>query len=109
MDVLRMVASLVLVFGLLGGLLWMLRRMQTLRPNGQTRQLQVIESISLGPRQKVALLRVGEREVLVGISPAQLTALGEWPLGQLGAASLQDAAAPAAAPKKFSLEPSDAP
>jgi flagellar biogenesis protein FliO len=54
--------------------------MQTgVRPNGMPRQLQVIEAVSVGPRQKVALVRVGSREVLVGISPAQITALGNWP------------------------------
>ncbi len=100
MDVLRMVGSLVLVFGLLGGLLWFLRRMQTLRPGGLARQMQVIESISVGPRQKVALLRVGEREVLVGISPAQITPLGQWPAAPVPTP---------AAPVKFSLEPDDAP
>ena len=79
-DMLRFAGSLILVLCLLGGLLWALKRMQTgVRPNGMPRQLQVIEAVSVGPRQKVALVRVGSREVLVGISPAQITALGNWP------------------------------
>ena len=79
-DMLRFAGSLILVLCLLGGLLWALKRMQTgVRPNGTPRQLQVIEAVSVGPRQKVALVRVGKREVLVGISPAQITALGNWP------------------------------
>jgi flagellar protein FliO/FliZ len=41
--------------------------------------LHVIEAVSVGPRQKIALVRVGNREVLVGVSPTQLTALGSWP------------------------------
>ena len=80
MDMLRYAGSMVLVLSLLGGLLWALKRMQTgVRPGGSIKQLQVIEAVSVGPRQKVALVRVGNREVLVGISPAQLTALGSWP------------------------------
>ena len=77
---LRFAGSLILVLCLLGGLLWALKRMQTgVRPGGGPKQLQVIEAVSVGPRQKVALVRVGNREVLVGISPAQITALGNWP------------------------------
>jgi flagellar protein FliO/FliZ len=80
MDMLRFAASLVLVLCLLGGLLWALKRMQSgVRASGGVRQLQVIEAVSVGPRQKIALVRVGGREVLVGVSPTQLTALGSWP------------------------------
>jgi flagellar protein FliO/FliZ len=80
MDMLRFAGSLLLVLGLLGGLLWGLKRMQSgIRPSGGERQLQVIEAVSVGPRQKIALVRVGSREVLVGVSPSQLTALGSWP------------------------------
>ena len=80
MDMLRYAGSMVLVLSLLGGLLWALKRMQTgVRAGGGIKQLQVIEAVSVGPRQKVALVRVGKREVLVGISPAQITALGHWP------------------------------
>lgn len=80
MDMLRFAGSLLLVLGLLGGLLWGLKRMQSgVRLSGGERQLQVIEAVSVGPRQKIALVRIGSREVLVGVSPTQLTALGSWP------------------------------
>lgn len=81
MDMLRFMGSLLLVLALLGGLLWGLKRLQAgaLRPGGAARQLQIIEAVSVGPRQKIALVRVGNREVLVGVSPAQITALGQWP------------------------------
>jgi flagellar protein FliO/FliZ len=80
MDMLRFAGSLVLVVGLLGGLLWGLKRLQSgVRPGGGVRLLQVLEAVSVGPRQKIALVRVGGRDVLVGVSPTQLTALGSWP------------------------------
>jgi flagellar protein FliO/FliZ len=80
MDMLRFAGSLLLVLGLLGGLLWGLKRMQAgVNLSGGVRQLQVIEAVSVGPRQKIVLVRVGGREVLVGVSPTQLTALGTWP------------------------------
>jgi len=75
----RVGASMVLVFGLLGAMLWTLKRMKTLqiRHKGEPK-LQVLETLTVGPRQKIALLQVGNRQVLVGMSPSQFTALGSW-------------------------------
>ena len=77
-DWLRVSGSFVLVLLLLGGMLWLLRRMKDMqvRHNGPA-LLEVRETIHVGPRQKVALLRVGNKYVLVGIGPQQLVALGE--------------------------------
>ena len=81
-DVFRMLGSLALVIALLVALLWALRTLQG-KMNGHNagRRLQIIESLSVGPRQKVALIRVGEREVLIGISPTQINGIASWPDG----------------------------
>ncbi len=80
MEFLRVFGSLVLVFGLLGGLLWGLKRLQLrIQPGQAGRRLQVLETAGVGPRQKLALVRVGSHEVLVGISPGHMSALGQWP------------------------------
>ncbi len=80
MEFLRIFASLVLVFGLLGALLWGLKRLQLrVQPGQGGRRLEVVESLGLGARQKLALVRVGEHEVLLGISPGQIASLGQWP------------------------------
>jgi flagellar biogenesis protein FliO len=78
-DWLRFTGSFLLVLLLLGGMLWMLRRMKA----AQVRQhgpalLELRETLHVGPRQKIALLRVGDKHVLVGISGQQFTALGQW-------------------------------
>ena len=76
MDMLRFAGSLVLVLGLLGGLLWGLKRMQSgVRLSGGLRQLQVIDSVSVGPRQKIMLIRLDEREILVGVTAQHMTVL----------------------------------
>ena len=79
-DLFRMIGSFALVLAIMAGLLWALRKLQS-RMNSQHpgRRMQVIESLSVGPRQKFALLRVGEHEVLVGITPTQMTSLAQWP------------------------------
>jgi flagellar biosynthetic protein FliO len=81
-DLFRMLGSFALVLALMAALLWVLRKLQS-RLNSQNsgRRLNVIESLSIGPRQKFALLRVGQHEVLVGITSTQMTALAHWPEG----------------------------
>ena len=95
METLRIIGSLILVFGLMGALLWGLRRMQMkMGPAMPGRRLQVVESVGVGPRQRIALVRVDGYEVLVGLSPGQMTALGQWPVTPAD----DDGAAPAAEP-----------
>ena len=79
-DLFRMLGSFALVLALMAALLWALRKLQTrMGAQGTGRRMQIIESLSVGPRQKFALLRVGEHEVLVGITPTQMTSLAQWP------------------------------
>ena len=78
-DWLRVSASMLLVLGLLAALLWMLKRMKGLQIQHKgPPMLQVLETISVGPRQKMALVRVGAHQVLVGMTANQFTALGQW-------------------------------
>ena len=80
LDMLRFAGSVAIVLLLLGAMLWILRRMKSVQQaQGGARRLQLLETISLGPRQKIALLRVGGQQVLVGITASQFTALGTWP------------------------------
>ena len=85
-DLFRMLGSLALVVALMLALLWGLRQLQSkINSQNSGRRLQIIESLSVGARQKVALIRVGEREVLIGISPTQINGIASWPDGHLQA------------------------
>lgn len=81
-DWLQYVLSFALVIGLLLAVLWGLRKMQNgnsfLRKN--TQRLQTIESLSIGPRQKIVLIQVDGQDVLVGVTAHQMTALSPWPV-----------------------------
>lgn len=80
MDVLRMVGSMVVVIALLLAVLWGLKRIQNQMITAQHHgRMQVLESQSIGTRQKIALVRIGEHEVLLGITPTHINALGQWP------------------------------
>lgn len=78
-GVVQYLLSFALVVGLLLGLLWALKRLQ-LSPTFSRRdqRLRVVETLSLGARSKIALVRCDGREMLVGITPAQITPLGSW-------------------------------
>jgi flagellar protein FliO/FliZ len=93
-DWLQYLFSFVFVIGLLLALLWMLRKLQ----NGQgfrkhTQRLQTLETLSVGTRQKIMLIRVDDREILVGVSAQNMTVLSPWPDNQNDPAQRSDLAA----------------
>lgn len=71
---LRMVLSLGAVLALVLGLAWGAQR---LRAGGRlkTGMIEIVSGVSLGAREKVVLLRVGQEQVLVGVSPSGMRAL----------------------------------
>ena len=85
-DLFRMLGSLALVVALMLAMLWGLRQLQSkINSQNSGRRLQIIETLSVGTRQKVALICVGEREVLIGVSPTQINGIASWPNGDLPA------------------------
>jgi flagellar protein FliO/FliZ len=70
----RMIVSLGAVLALVGGLAWVAQR---LRAGGRIKSglIEIVSGVSLGAREKVVLLRVGQEQVLVGVSPAGMRAL----------------------------------
>lgn len=78
-DWLRYGLSIAVVLILLIGLLWILKRLKSMHgiSNGE-KQLRIVETINIGARQKISLIQVGSRHVLVGISANQFTSLATW-------------------------------
>ena len=88
-DALQYLLSFALVIGLLLATLWGLRKMQNgspfMRKNSQ--RLHSIETLSIGPRQKVVLIQVDGQDVLIGVTAHQMTALTAWPSASASSAS----------------------
>jgi flagellar protein FliO/FliZ len=78
-DLLGLASSFLLVIGLLAVLLFALKRMQGLSGGlSNVRQIKHLETMPAGARQKIVLLRVKDREILVGISAGAMVTLAEW-------------------------------
>jgi Flagellar biosynthesis protein, FliO len=82
MDVLRQVFSVLLVFSLLGAVLWLLRRggrisfrgftvpgVAMTRVQGDTRSMVAVERLALTPQHMLHRVRINGREVLVATHP----------------------------------------
>ena len=81
LDWVSMISSFLLVIGLLAVVLNLLKRFQ---PGGLAtgRQIQLLESLGTGARQKVVLVRVRDKDLLLGVSVNQINTLAEWPASE---------------------------
>jgi flagellar protein FliO/FliZ len=89
----QLTLSLLAIVALILAISWVLKRTRLAGPRGRG-QISVVDEITLGPRERVVLLRVGDSQVLVGIAAAGI--VGLTPLGT--PIVLQQPAAPAGAP-----------
>jgi flagellar biogenesis protein FliO len=87
MELLRQLAAIGLVFGLLAAALWALRRRGFVPRAGIRRtrkaagRLQAIERLALSPQHTLHLVRVANRALLIGAHSSGCTLLESMPLG----------------------------
>ena len=91
MEQLQGIFSALAVLMLLGGALFFLRnkgmarfQMPNVRGASTTRKLQSIERLALSAQHSMHLVRVGDREVLVVISPSGCSLVDGETLGNIG-------------------------
>ena len=80
-DWLQYLFSFIFVIGLLLALLWTLRKLQggSSLLGKNTQRMQTLETLSVGTRQKIMLIRVDDREILIGVTAQQMSVLAPWP------------------------------
>ena len=71
----QLVFGLLLVLGLIFFLAWLLRRVQQAGPAGKGQVIEIVGSRALGPRDRLMLVQVGNEQILLGLSPGNITAL----------------------------------
>jgi flagellar biogenesis protein FliO len=81
MQLTEQIGMVLLVFALLGGLLWFAKRRGLAsfpigpRRGGNSRRLEVLERVRLSPQHALHLVRVAERTVLIATAPTSCTLL----------------------------------
>ena len=76
-DLLQMIFSFSLVIGALVLMLWAMKRWQPKLAAGRG-GLSVKAALSLGGRDRLIVIQAGERELLLGVSPGNITLLGDY-------------------------------
>ena len=77
-SIVTMIFGLVIVLAAFYGLLHVLKRLQTQGASGQAK-LNVIGAVSVGPRERVVLVEIGERVLVLGVAPGHVGTLDRLP------------------------------
>ncbi len=75
-DVLQWMSALLLVLAVFGAVVWLLRKSGGLALINN-RQLAIVAGLSLGMREKLVLVKVGEKQLLLGVTAGRIDKLLE--------------------------------
>lgn len=73
-SLMQLTLSLIAIVALILAISWALKRLKMAGPRGSG-QIAVVDELTLSPRDRIVLIRVGESQVLVGIGAAGLVPL----------------------------------
>lgn len=93
-GLLQVFVGLVAVLGLIAATAWMAKRFGVAR-GGSSALLNVVASASVGTRERVVVLEIGESWLVVGVGPGNVNPIATLPRGET------PPAAPAALPTQF--------
>ena len=75
---LSMIASFVLVIGLLVATLFALKKINPAISGSSRARMRILEVKNLGARQKLLLVSVNGEQILIGLTPQGMSRLGGW-------------------------------
>ncbi|MDH5444607.1 MAG: flagellar biosynthetic protein FliO [Gammaproteobacteria bacterium] len=73
-DFLQMFFGLLLVLGIIFGMAWFIRRMGSFQQVSHG-ALRILGGVSLGQRERIVLVQVGDKQLLIGLAPGQIRTL----------------------------------
>ncbi len=85
-GLLQVFIGLVAVLGLIAATAWMAKRLGVARA-GSSALLNVVGSASVGARERVVVVEIGESWLVVGVGPGNVNALATLPRGEAPAAA----------------------
>jgi len=71
---LKLMLVLGLILLLIFGMAWLMKRMQ-LAQNSANSLIRIVSAISVGQRDRIALIQVGDEQILVGLTPGRIEKL----------------------------------
>jgi flagellar protein FliO/FliZ len=77
-SLLQTVFSLIVVLAVLVGLAWLLKRYGPKNINGNA-NVKLVGALSVGARERILVVEVGEQWIVVGASPGRMNALATMP------------------------------
>ncbi|RRJ84987.1 flagellar biosynthetic protein FliO [Aestuariirhabdus litorea] len=73
-SLMQVAGGLLLVVGLIFLISWLLRRVNGINA-GHGGKMKVLAGIALGPRDRLVLVQVGDKQILLGASPGRINCL----------------------------------
>ena len=70
----QLTLSLMVIVALIFAISWVLKRFKVALPRGSA-DMSILDQVSVGPRERIALVRVGDAQVLVGIGAGGIVPL----------------------------------
>lgn len=83
MNIYQNLGALVLVLGLIFGLAWAMKKFGFSQALTGNPFLKTLAIMSLGPREKIALVEIGETWLVLGITPHAISTLHSMPKGSM--------------------------
>lgn len=85
-SLLAVLIALALVIALAWGSLYLIKKVQDRQLGvredlAEQRRMQFIRAMPLGQRERIVLVEVGDKELLLGVTTQMITTLAEWPSG----------------------------
>jgi flagellar protein FliO/FliZ len=71
----KVAAFLVLILALIFGLAWLVNKTRAGHMTGNGKQLQMLAVLPLGTKEKIAIIQAGDQQLVIGITPQQITTL----------------------------------
>jgi len=87
-SLLQVLVGLVVVLALMGGAAWTLKRMG-MAGTGSNSVARVVGGVSVGNRERVVVVEVGEQWIVVGVAPGRVNALSTMPRQETAAIAPQ--------------------
>jgi len=90
-SLLQTTLALMFVLALLVGLAWMLKRFGPKTFGGGSKTVRLVGALSVGARERILVVEVGEQWIVVGASPGRMNALATMPRQEIDEAQAASA------------------